>query len=175
MFVCVARITLDLHGAHSPKARRQIVRRVSERVRARFNVSASEVDFSEGAEAVRLGIALVGNQRAFVSEQMDKLFQAIEQMYVAPVTKREREVISFGNDLLGADPDLMALHIPKGERSLAEVEGLGEWEHRYAKQTAASPVNEVSLRAPRPEPKLSLTDARARARALRNRRDWEEE
>ena len=73
----------------------------------------------------------------------------------APVIGREVETVSFGEDLYGPP-----LPIPAGERSLAEVEGLGEWDHRHETK-------------PQHPADLSLDEKRAKARALRNPRDWE--
>ena len=163
MFVCAARITLELRGASPARARRQTVRRIRDRLKARFNVSVAEVFHSGREEHVVLGLAVVGGTKAFVEEQIDKIFQSVEEMYVAAIAKRERELIVVGEDHFGDPPGSSTadLSIPRQERSLAEAEGLGAWERRHAPP------------APRERPKLSLDAARARARSLRNRRDWE--
>lgn len=174
MFVCVARVSLETSSNGSLKAKRQVVRRITERAKARFNVSVVEIDEPEASHRATLAMAVVGNERAHVNEQMDKIFQLIEDMYVAPVISREMEIITLGDTLFG-DVDregVQSLTIPKGERSLAEAEGMASWEHRHL-----PPV-------PQPQPaetkgnkgaKLSLEEARAKARSLRKRRDWEKE
>jgi len=40
MFVCVARVSLDIPAAGSLKAKRQVLRKVTDRVKAKFNVSS---------------------------------------------------------------------------------------------------------------------------------------
>jgi hypothetical protein len=106
---------------------------------------------------------------------MDKIFFAIDEMYVAPVSSREMEILSFGEDLFGASSEgdsFAHLTIPKGERSLAEVEGLGSWEERHSRQlpppSPSAPSRKASKKSETP-----VSDARALARALRNRREWE--
>jgi hypothetical protein len=181
MFVCVARVTLDIPAAGSLKAKRQVLRRVTDRVKARFNVSVAEVEENDVWTRAVIAMSVVGNDRRHVNEQMDKVLQFIEDLYVAPVAKRELEILAFGEDLFpaGTDDGLPAgrLAIPKGDRSLAEAEGLGAWETRHARQSPPpSPSAPQPKRsAPRADPKVSLEDAKALARTLRNRREWEKE
>jgi uncharacterized protein len=178
MFVCVARLTLEIPASGSLKAKRQVLRRVTDRVKARFNVAVAEVEDQDVWNRAVIALAVVGNERRHVNEQMDKIFQYIEDMYVAPVTNRELEILSFGEDLFGDGPEdsLATLTIPRGDRSLAEAEGLGAWEDRHERQapppSPSAPVQRARSKAPS---KLSLEDAKAAARRLRNRRDWEKE
>jgi uncharacterized protein YlxP (DUF503 family) len=180
MFVCVARVTLDIPAAGSLKGKRQVLRRVTDRVKAKFNVAVAEVEDNDVWTRAVIALALVGNDRRHVNEQMDKILQYIEDMYVAPVSRRELEILSFGEDLFADrrdddDDDVMRLMIPKGERSLAEAEGLGEWEERHDRQapppSPSSPAR--SGKAKQQPSKIALDDARVVARSLRNRREWE--
>jgi len=180
MFVCVARLTLDIPAAGSLKARRQVLRRVTDRVKAKFNVAVAEVDDEGLHNRAVVALAVVSNERRHANEQMDKIIHFIDDMYVAPIAARELELLSFGEDLFTGPMDLGGgLSIPRGDRSLAEAEGLGDWEDRHRAQPAPS--------APRPSApggngkkskaaqaqRLSLEQARAVARSLRNPRDWE--
>src|SRR5262245_16185955 len=175
MFVAVARVTLDIPQAGSLKAKRQVLRRVSDRVKARFNVSVAEVDDQDLWQRATLAMAVVGNDQRHVNEMMDKILQFVEDMYVAPVSDRQMEIISLGDRLWGHGGDgggheaglPPSLEIPKGERSLAEAEGMGAWEERHKGAAAAPPHGKKAGR-------MSLEEARARARALRNKRDWED-
>ena len=176
MFVCVARVSLEIPAAASLKAKRQVLRRVTDRVKAKFNVALAEVDDNDVWNRAVLALAVVVNERRHVNEQMDKILQFIEDMYVAPVASREMEILSFGEDLFlrGPKDDVGPLTIPKGDRSLAEAEGLGAWEDRHERQ--APPPSPSSQRAKTvKQTKLSLEDAKALARRLRNRREWEKD
>ncbi|HEY8207866.1 MAG TPA: DUF503 domain-containing protein [Myxococcaceae bacterium] len=178
MFVAVARVTLEIPQAGSLKAKRQVLRRVSDRVKARFNVSVAEVDDQDLWQRATLAMAVVGNDKRHVNEMMDKILQFVEDMYVAPVSERQMEIISLGDRLWGpggGDGDaLPSLEIPKGDRSLAEAEGMGAWEERHKGPAASGHAH-----GPGPghgkKGKMSLEEARARARSLRNKRDWEED
>jgi uncharacterized protein YlxP (DUF503 family) len=180
MFVCVARVTIDIPAAGSLKGKRQVLRRVTDRVKAKFNVAVAEVEDNDVYTRGVIALAVVGNERRHVNEMMDKILQYIEDIYVAPVAHRELEILAFGDQLFARggddDDDFSSLTIPRGERSLAEAEGLGDWEDRHARQppvpTASAPRKQGGARPSAPQ-NLSLEDARALARSLRNRREWE--
>lgn len=191
MFVCVARVTLQIPESGSLKAKRQVLRRVSDRVKARFNVSVAEVGDNDLWQKAVLAMCVVGNDRRHVNEQMDKILDFVEQMYVAPVIGRELEILSFGDRLYGTSEGgessfvkdevderadayaaidrHLSLKVDDGERSLAEAEGLGEWEDRHGEDRgkAVLPAKVGTSKG------LSLEEARARARSLRNPREWE--
>jgi uncharacterized protein YlxP (DUF503 family) len=164
MFVGVARLSLQIPESGSLKAKRQVLRRVTDRVKSRFNVAVAEVEDQDAWQKATLALAVVGNDRRHVNEQLEKIIHAVEEMYVAPLISREMEILSFGEQLFGGGgpPAGAESHLPidRGDRSLAEAEGLGAWPER--------PTRRGTARAPK-----SHEEARARARTLRNPRDWE--
>jgi uncharacterized protein len=169
MFVGVARLSLQIPESGSLKAKRQVLRRVTERVKARFNAAIAEVDDQDAWQKATLAVAVVGNDRRHVNEQLEKIIRFVEEMYVAPLLSREMELLSFGDQLFGDSGAAGGLpeaevHLPieRGDRSLAEAEGMGAWKERHAAAPRAS--------GPRPK---TPEEVRARARALRNPRDWE--
>ncbi|WP_224365118.1 DUF503 domain-containing protein [Hyalangium versicolor] len=193
MFVCVARLTLQIHESGSLKAKRQVLRRVTERVKARFNVAVAEVEDQDLWQKATIALAVVGNERAHVDEQMEKIIHFVEEMYVAPLLTREKEILAFGDKLFahevapassrshkgqhedeeldgdeeGLSPDELIASLNRAERSLAEAEGMADWERRHeGKESVGKP-------APSGGGPLTLDEARARARNLRNPRDWE--
>ncbi len=174
MFICAARLTLAIPESGSLKAKRQILRRVTDRLKARFNVAVAEVEDNELWQKATIALAVVGNERRHVNEQMDKIIHSVEEMYVAPLISREMEILSFGDQLFQEAPGEQAEGLPfaLGQRSLAEAEGLGHWDARHERKEAALPA-ETPAAARRAKKKLSLEEARARARTLRNPRDWE--
>jgi uncharacterized protein YlxP (DUF503 family) len=180
MFVCVSRITLDIPAAGSLKAKRQVLRRVTDRVKAKFNVAVAEVEDNEIWNRAVVALSVVGNERRHVQEMMDKIIQFMDDLYIAPVSGKEREVIPF-SDIFSGMPSLGdgldVLTIPRGERSLAEAEGLGAWEDRHTRQMPPPSPSAPSRKAAAAQKKkeLNLEDARAVARSLRNRREWEKE
>ena len=167
MFTCVSRLTLAIPESGSLKAKRQILRRITDRLKARFNVAVAEVGDNELWQKATIGLAVVGNERRHVNEQMDKIIHSVEEMYVAPLVSREIEILSFGDQLFTEPPPGDQLPFATGQRSLAEAEGMGIWEERH--ERARPMKGEHSRKAA----KLSLEEARARARGLRKPREWE--
>ncbi|MCY0997180.1 DUF503 domain-containing protein [Myxococcus sp. MISCRS1] len=203
MFVGVARLTLQIPESGSLKSKRQVLRRVMDRVKARFNVAMAEVEDQDLWQKATLALSVVGNERRHVDEQLEKVIHFIEEMYVAPLMSRETEILAFGDQLFAGGPSQASLlgaksarqvldeedealspeeaaaeseaaiaRFLRGERaSLAEAEGLGDWERRHDGDNDGGPGTG------RPSPsgggRMTLDEARARARALRNPRDWE--
>lgn len=157
MFVAVGRVLLDVPAASSSKERRNVARRVVEKLRSRFNVSAIDLDTKGNSENVVVGFAVVSNDRRSAEQERDRAMRVIEEMYVATITQEYREVLEW-------EPDRLSLPaISTGERTLAEVEGLGA----FPKPSAPGPG---SHKAAKPK---TLDEARVLARRLRNKRDWE--
>ncbi|HEV8550109.1 MAG TPA: DUF503 domain-containing protein, partial [Polyangiaceae bacterium] len=68
MFVGVLRLVLSIPGARSLKDRRQVVKSLKDRVRARLPVSIAEVGELERWQVATLGVAVVSNDAARCSE-----------------------------------------------------------------------------------------------------------
>lgn len=199
MFVAVARLVLQIPDSGSLKSKRQVLRKVTDRLKARFNVSVAEVDDQDLWQRATLALAVVGGEQQHVDEQLAKVIHFVEEMYVAPLVSRQTEIIPLGDRLYtasaasrpgdggagdgdeeGADgetggapaPELSAeeliAQLGRPDRSLAEAEGLPPFE---ARRPAARPLPPPAPAAERPA--AGTDDLRARARALRNPRDWE--
>lgn len=174
MFIAVGRVILMIQESGSLKDKRQVVRKVTDRLRARFNVSVAEVGEQDRWQRAVLGLSVVAEDRRHADAQLEKILLAIDEMYLAPMVSRQTEILSLGErlyttvpegdgDAEGVDPadadfDLAA-HLARGDRSMAEAEGLGRWEDRDREAPATPTSREEAVRA--------------RARALRNPREWE--
>ncbi len=179
MFVCVARLTLQIPESGSLKAKRQILRRVTDRVKARFNVAVAEVEDNDLWQKATVGLAVVGNERKHVDEQMGKIIHFVEEMYVAPLLSRQTEILAMGDQLFTAaggegDDGEPMLPLEQGQRSLAEAEGMGDWDSRHEAREVVIPLPTPAVKqAGKKGKKIPLDEARAKARTLRNLRDWE--
>ncbi len=179
MFVGVARVTLDIPSSQSLKAKRQVLRRVTDRVKAKFNAAVAEVDENDTWNRAVVGLSVLGNERRFVQEQLDRILRFVEEIYVVPVARRETEILSFGDQLYGdlgkkdgddeVDLDPLEHLLNKPERSLAEAEGMGEWEDRPSPSHPHPPQHAKG----KPQSNINIEEAKKRARALRNPREWE--
>ena len=106
MVVGVLRLTLYIHGASSLKDKRQVLRKVTDRLRSRFNVSVAEVGDNDVWQKAVIGICAVANDHSFVNEVLDKCVRDAGQ--IAEIINREMEIETYSemhNDIL-AKPEL---------------------------------------------------------------------
>ncbi|MHB8421012.1 MAG: DUF503 domain-containing protein [Myxococcales bacterium] len=96
MVVGILRLSLLIPDAGSLKDKRHVLRKVIERVRARFDVAIAETGDNDLWQRAEVGVAAVGNDRRFVNEVLDKVAHFVEQMAVAPVLDRALEIQSLG-------------------------------------------------------------------------------
>jgi uncharacterized protein YlxP (DUF503 family) len=71
MIIGVMTANLHLHGIESLKDKRSIVKSVIGRLQSRFNVSVSEVEHNDSKIIATLGVAVVGNDNAFIQSQLE--------------------------------------------------------------------------------------------------------
>src|SRR3954447_3492057 len=93
MVVGILRLTLYIHGAASLKDKRQVLRKVVDRLRSRFNVSVAEVADNDVWQRAVIGIAAVANDRSFVNEVLDKC--ARDAGNIAEIVNREMEIETY--------------------------------------------------------------------------------
>lgn len=97
MVVGVARVVLALGQSHSLKEKRALVRKVVDRVRARFLVTISEVEDHDLWQKATLGLAAVGAEVHHVRSQLEEVLRAIEELYVAPVVQADLQVTGWND------------------------------------------------------------------------------
>lgn len=120
MVVGVARLVLALGQSRSLKDKRQVVRKVVDRVRARFLVAIAEVDDHDLWQKATLGLAAVGSEVGHVRSVLDEVVRAIEELYLAPVIACDVEVSTFhdfatGPLGAGGGPDPFGRELLAGE------------------------------------------------------------
>ena len=101
MVVGVLRLTLYIPGASSLKDKRQVLRKVIDRLRSRFNVSVAEVGDNDIWQRAVVGITAVANDHSFVNEVLDKCVRDTDQ--IAQIINREMEIETYSemhNDIL---------------------------------------------------------------------------
>ncbi|WP_050724526.1 DUF503 domain-containing protein [Vulgatibacter incomptus] len=122
MVIGTLRFVLQIPGVASLKGKRHILRKVIDRVRARFNVSVAEVGDNDLWQRATIGVAAVGNEPAFVNEVLDKVLRSVDESGVeAWVVTHQLEITTVG-DVYGGIPGVGP------ERTLAEAEGLVDHE-----------------------------------------------
>lgn len=95
MVIGVCQISLHLPGNRSLKGKRQVVRRICDRIRNRFHISIAEVGDLDHHQQSRLGLAYVGNESRYVQSAVEEVVRVIEAMQLANVYDRKIELVHF--------------------------------------------------------------------------------
>jgi uncharacterized protein YlxP (DUF503 family) len=104
MTVGLARMTLFLSASHSLKEKRMVLRRLKTHVREKFNAAIAEVGENELWQRAAVGVAVLGNERAFTEAALDEVIRFVREH--ADVTHVDRELQTFSDDFpVGAGYD----------------------------------------------------------------------
>lgn len=101
LVVCICQLTFHLPGVHSLKDKRQIVRKLCERIRQRFSISISEVGSQNQHQETKIGLALIGSDERSLVGFLEQILQAIELMQLAPLVDRHTEILHFNDQQTG--------------------------------------------------------------------------
>ena len=108
MVVGICRLSLYFAEASSLKAKRQLLRRIVERSKAKFNAAVAEVGEQDTLQRATVGISVVGNAESHVDSMIDSILGFVEGLYLGQILDVEREV----------------LHYSETER----LDGFGDWQ-----------------------------------------------
>lgn len=78
MFVATCLITLELDGVRSLKEKRSIIKPVIARLQREFNLSVAEVDGHDTWGMAVIGLAAVGNDKAYLHSLLEKSVAWVE-------------------------------------------------------------------------------------------------
>src|ERR1700682_18541 len=128
MVVGVLRLTLYIHGASSLKEKRQVLRKVTGRLRARFNVGVAEVGDNDIWQRAVVGIVAVANDSRFINEVLDKCARDAGQ--IAEIVNREMEIETYSEMKhdWAQKPDVDAVEGPRAQTSDPRDDEDGEGE-----------------------------------------------
>ena len=131
MVVGVLRLALVIRSARSLKDKRSALRRIIDRVRARYNVSIAEVGDNDAWQRALVGVTAVANDRSFVNEVLDKVVRDVEMLGVADLVGREMELETYSE--MHQRPDKPMLDEPppmpgsEEEAAREEAEALADY------------------------------------------------
>jgi len=102
LVVGICQLTFHLPGNRSLKGKRQIVRKLCERIRNKFHVSVAEVGAQDRHQEAKIGVALVSNDARLLNSMMDQIQQTVEFMQLAPLLDRQFEVLHYNDEMSGS-------------------------------------------------------------------------
>ena len=94
MIVGVLTANLSLQGITSLKGKRSIIKSLIGRLKSRFNISISEVDYQDSKTAAVIGISIVGNDSQFIDRQFDAILNFMRNDGRFYLSQVERETFS---------------------------------------------------------------------------------
>jgi hypothetical protein len=122
MVVGVLRLALVIRSARSLKEKRHALRKIIDRVRARYNVSIAEVGDNDAWQRALLGVTAVANDRSFVNEVLDKVVRDVEMLGVADLVGREMELETYSEMHGQPDKPMLDLEPPPLPASQEQAE-----------------------------------------------------
>ena len=92
MVIGTLRLKLAVFESLSLKDKRRVIKSLKERLSNRFNVSVAEVGSLDSRQQAELGVAMVANDRTFVTSALDKLVDYVRHDSSASLVDYEVEV-----------------------------------------------------------------------------------
>jgi hypothetical protein len=99
MVVGVSCIEIFFPESHSLKDKRQMIKKVVEKTRAKFNISIIEVKQTNLWQRASIGFALMGINRDHVNSAIENVHGYIESLYLGEVINTWTEIIVMGNEI----------------------------------------------------------------------------
>jgi uncharacterized protein len=99
MIVGVSQIEIFFPENHSLKDKRQAVRRIVEKTRARFSISVMEIEQTNLWQRARVGFSVVGVKKDHVSSAIENVYDYIESLYIGTIIDSRTEIIVLGDEV----------------------------------------------------------------------------
>lgn len=93
MFVGILTLELLIHQADSLKDKRMVVNSMLDRIRARFNVSAAQIDDHDLWQSATLGVAVISNDQKTVHTVLNHVRDLAETEHRCDVARCSVEVL----------------------------------------------------------------------------------
>ena len=97
MIIGYCSIKFYLHGNHSLKGKRRVIRSIKDRLKNNFNVSIAEVGDQDNWQILRIGISAVGSDRPHMDGLLTKVVDAIDRMNLAEIIDSKTEIMNLGS------------------------------------------------------------------------------
>lgn len=91
----VGLVTLEIHlpYAHSLKDKRQVVRKLKDRLRSRFNVAVAELDHQDLWQRASVGVVTLSNDRAHLSQMLEAVADEAHHLLNGDLVSSEIEYL----------------------------------------------------------------------------------
>jgi uncharacterized protein YlxP (DUF503 family) len=91
----VGLLTLEIYipDSHSLKDKRQVLRSLKDRLRARFNVAVAELDHNDNWQRAQIGVVTLSNDAAHVEQSLHTIFSEAEGLLGRDLVDHSLEVL----------------------------------------------------------------------------------
>jgi uncharacterized protein YlxP (DUF503 family) len=88
-------LTLEIHipDARSLKDKRQVLRSLKDRLRARFNVAVAELDYQDTWQRAQVGIVSLSNDSAHLENSLRQVLEESERMLGSDLVAHDVEML----------------------------------------------------------------------------------
>ncbi|MCX5798655.1 MAG: DUF503 domain-containing protein [Proteobacteria bacterium] len=93
MIVGVSSIEMFFPENHSLKDKRQAIKRIVEKTRAKFNISVMEVEQTNLWQRASIGFSIIGVKKDHVSSAIENVYKYIESLYIGTIIDTKTEII----------------------------------------------------------------------------------
>jgi uncharacterized protein YlxP (DUF503 family) len=98
VIVAIARLSLLIPHSHSLKEKRAVVRRIKDRVKAKYDVKVAEVDGLDTWQRVVVGFAVVSNDRGYAEQEVERVIRFVDNLGLGQVVGDDRDVLRYGEE-----------------------------------------------------------------------------
>ncbi len=92
MFIGVLHVHLYISNSGSLKFKRQVIRRLKDKIRADFNVSVSEIGENEKWQKAVIGIACIGKDKKYINGVLSRVGDLIDAYHQAELIDMKMEI-----------------------------------------------------------------------------------
>lgn len=95
MIVGVCKFEIFMPFSHSLKEKRQVLRKLKEKVFAKFKVIVAEVDFLDKWQRASMGFAVVSNETKYIESSITKIQNFIISLGLGEVCNESQDILHY--------------------------------------------------------------------------------
>lgn len=99
MIVGISTIEIFLPDSKSLKDKRQAVKKIIEKTRAKFNISIAEFSQNNLWQRAKIGFSVVGVKKDHIDMAIENVYNYIESLYIGKIIDTSSEIIVLGNEI----------------------------------------------------------------------------
>lgn len=99
MVVGVSSMEIFLPESHSLKDKRQAIKKIVEKTRAKFYISIADISQNNLWQRALIGFSIVGVKQDHVNSAIENVCEYIESLYIGTIINTKTEIIIMGNEI----------------------------------------------------------------------------